>query len=223
MTKKRGTSAEATEQPKKMNFLLELHIWKSIGRLIFPVLLLTLMLNAIDAFFWTIGPLYAEGFTQLAMFDGLVLTVYMLPSLLVGWFVHILTRHLGKKHTAFLFCSLGSAGLITLPFLTNPVIILVMLFLASSCLALAWPAINGAYADYISEAPKLSTQIEGIEDFFTNIGYVVGPMIAGVLADNFGNAQSFAILGIFCVIASSILMEVVPKHISVTSVEKQVP
>jgi MFS family permease len=78
---------------------------------------------------------------------------------------------------------------------------------------MALPAINAAYADYISEAPQVEGEIEGLEDFAFNIGYVVGPISAGVLADILGMKGAFSILGAFGAALAFILLVVTPKNI----------
>lgn len=201
----------------KINFFREIHLWESIGHKIFPVLLLTMLLNIVDAFFWTIGPLYAESFKSFGDFEGIVLTAYTLPSLLVGWFVGSVTAKFGKKRSGFLAFAIGSAILTLLAFVTDPVVVIGVIFFASAAIAMAWPAINGVYANYINEAPRVEKEIEGVQDFFTNIGYVIGPMLAGFLAQAFGDANSFAIIGLIGVIAGLLLLVFTPKKISITA------
>ncbi|MCX6797795.1 MAG: MFS transporter [Candidatus Falkowbacteria bacterium] len=79
----------------------ELIIWGKIEKILFPVLFLTLILNFIDAFFWTVGPLFAESLTGVQKFAGFFMTAYSLPALLVGWSVGYFTIRHGKKRTAF--------------------------------------------------------------------------------------------------------------------------
>nr|HPI67557.1 MFS transporter [bacterium] len=179
-----------------IDIIREIKIWKKIVILCLPVLILIMMLNVLDAFFWTIGPLIAEGITSLEGFNGLFMVAYSLPVLLIGWFIGLVTRRLGKKKTAFLSFLLGSLILSTFTLFTSPYYLIVIILLASFFFALAWPAINGAFADYIAEAPEVGKDIEGVEDLFTNIGYIIGPIIAGVLADVFGNESAFSIFGL---------------------------
>lgn len=80
---------------------------------------------------------------------------------------------------------------------------------------MSMPAINAAYADYISEATQVEGEIEGLEDFAFNIGYVLGPISAGVLADTLGMKGAFSILGLLGVILAVILLVVTPKTITI--------
>lgn len=99
--------------------------------------------------------------------------------------------------------------------LHNPILILCDVFIASFFVGFTIPAINGAYADYISESSNVEKEIEALSDFSTNIGYVIGPIIAGFLADRVGNAQTFSILGLSGMIIAIILILKTPKSINI--------
>lgn len=200
---------------RKVNVLRELHIWNGIGKILLPVLLLTVFLNILDAFFWTIGPLLAESFGNLHPFNGLFLTMYELPPLLVGWFVGSATNVFGKKRTAFLSFGVGCLLLASIPLFANAYILLGIVFVASLFFGLSLPSINGAYGDYIKETSKYEKEIEGLEDFSTNIGYIIGPIMAGFLADRVGNMQAFSVFAVVGIIAALVLLKVTPKSITV--------
>lgn len=196
-----------------INVLGEIKVWKKIIVLILPVLILTMMLNILDAFFWTIGPLIAEGFVGMEGFNGLFLVAYSLPVLVIGWFVSSFTKRFGKKKTAFLSFLIGSLVLVCFIFFNNPYLMIAINLLASFFFALSWPAINGAYADYISEAPAIGKDIEGVADLFTNIGYVIGPIVAGILADILGNTAAFSVFGLVGALVALVLWVMTPKKI----------
>src|SRR3989344_379286 len=215
LTKKEGKKSQDFQVHKRRNFLKEINLWEKIGKIIFPVLMLTMLLNIFDAFFWTIGPLLSESYRSLSPFNGLFLTFYMLPPLIVGWFVGNITLKFGKKRAAFLSFIVGSLLLSIFPFVTNSLIILGIIFASACFIAIAWPSINGAYADYISEALSYESEIKALEDFFANLGYIIGPIMAGVLADNFGNENAFLFLGVTGAIIAFILWRKTPKQINV--------
>jgi predicted MFS family arabinose efflux permease len=196
-------------------FIFELKLWKRIDRVLLPMLILTMVLNAVDAFFWTIGPILAESFTSMHQFAGLFMAAYELPALLVGWFVGSVTRKFGKKHTAFIALLTSSLLLATLGYMTEPVLIIITVFISSALSSFAWPALRSAFADYIHEAGKYEKEIEGLEDLYTNIGYVIGPAAAGFLADYLGEAKTFSVIGVVGVLAALYLLKITPKHINV--------
>jgi len=202
---------------KKTNFFEEFSLWKKIGKSIFPILLLTLALNLVDAFFWTIGPLLAESIATIKQLAGLFMTAYSLPALLVGWIVGYFTIKYGKKMTAYVSFLIGSLLLSFLALFNNPILMILDIFLASIGISMAWPAINGVYADFISEKEKYEKEIEGLEDFYTNIGYIIGPIAAGFMADQLGNSLTFTCLGVFGVIVSLVLIKMTPRKLIITA------
>jgi len=200
---------------KRFNLFMELSVWRKIGKLIMPALVLTLLINTVDGFFWTIGPILAEGFLSQKMFAGFMMAAYTLPPLFVGWFVGYFTAKFGKKRTAFFSFFIGSIILAFLPLTNSLFHTTIIIFLSSTFIALSWPAINGAYADYISESRLVEKEIEGLEDFYTNIGYIIGPISAGFLADRFGNMNAFSVLGIAGALLAFILLKFTPRKINI--------
>ncbi|MFA5106714.1 MAG: MFS transporter [Patescibacteria group bacterium] len=200
---------------QRLNFLAELHLWKRIGRRLLPVLLITMILSVFDSYFWTIGPIFAEKISGPGQFTGLLLVAYQFPALLVGWYVGSVTRRLGKKRTAFFALLCASAIILTLGFVHQFALTIVIVFVASFFIALAWPSINGAYADYISEAPRVEKEIASLADFFANLGFVIGPILAGLLAESFGESMAFSLLGLGSIIVILFINRITPKHISV--------
>jgi len=200
---------------KPLNFLREISVWKKVGSILLPPLVIIMFYNVFDSFFWTLGPLLAESFKQLHPFNGLFLTAYTLPFLITGFLVGMVTKKLGKKRTAFLGFLVGSLTLSLFYFLHSPLFILGDILVASFFVGFTIPAINGAFADYISESSAVEREIEALSDFFTNAGYVVGPILAGFLADRVGGAVTFSILGIIGAVVAVILLIVTPRIINV--------
>lgn len=214
-TRKEPQIPEEHRKEHKRTTWSEIVLWGKIGRVLFPVLLLTLFLNFIDGFFWTVGPLFAESLEGVHELAGFFMTAYSLPALLVGWFVGYFTRRFGKKRTASLTLLIGSAIMSLIYFTHSPLMVLLTVFGASAFISMSWPAINGAYADYISETTKYEKEIAGLEDFYTNLGYVLGPMTAGFMADRLGNNGAFTFLGVCGIILAFYLFLHSKKHINV--------
>ena len=211
---KRSKTVELTARYNYKGMFQELKLWLSIDKIILPVLLLNTTLCIIDAFFWTVGPLLAESFRDIHPLAGFFMAAYTLPTLLVGWLVGGVTARFGKKRTAFIALLVGSGILSLIRYSHNSVMMIVIVFLASFCIAFAWPALKATFADYISETRRYEKEIEGLEDFYTNLGYVIGPMTAGIVADRVGNQATFGYLGIFGMIMALVLLKVTPRKIN---------
>lgn len=203
---------EKNPQPKSTFF--ELKLWIKIGKKMMPVLALTTFLFIIDALYWGLGPLLGRNFLEFGQFEGVFVTAYSLPPLIVGWFVGEITKKYGKKHTAYYSLLLGSLILFFLSFTHNPYLVIFIIFASSFFINISMPSINGCYADYISEDSQIEKEIEGIEDLFTNLGYIIGPVLAGILADLFGTIQAFSIFGLIGIVLAIILIIFSPKQIN---------
>ncbi len=200
---------------KNRPLLKELFLLKHLGWIIFPALLLTFMINLVDATFWTLGPIISESIPELGHLGGLFLTAYLLPSLFAGWFVGKLTLKLGKKKTAYISLLISSLLFASILLINNSYLLIAIVFIASFFISLASPAINGAYADYISEAPKVEKEIESLIDSATNLGFIIGPAFAGFLATGLGNLQTFSVMGMLGAVIAIILLIYSPKKIQV--------
>jgi len=211
---------ESFKRPRRKHLLIEVHLWEKLGKLMIPVLMVTFYLLFIDAFFWTLAPLYAEE-SAFAGFGGLFLTAYVLPELMVGWFISPLTNHFGKKRTAYLCLLTGSLILSSFFFIESPILSIFVVFIASMFINLAYPAVNSSYADYISDAPQVDGEIEGLEDFFVNMGYVFGPLAAGILAEILSIPAAFSILGLMGAILAVVLLIAGPKHIIIKTKQSE--
>ena len=196
-------------------FFQEIKLWLKIDRVLLPVLSMMMTLNIIEAFFWTIGPLLAESFRDIHPLAGFFMTAYTLPPLLVGWLVGGATVKLGKKKVSYLGLLLGSLLLSLMKFIDQSALVILDVFIASFFIAFSWPAIRAAFADYIKETRKYEKEIEGLEDFYTNLGFVIGPILAGVIADKMGNQTAFSVLGIFGAMMALLLFKITPRQINV--------
>jgi len=198
------------------NFFHEFALWKKIGHIIFPVLFFYTLIYIFDATFWVIGPIFAQNFPQFKDFGGLFMSMYTLPTLLVCWFVSKFTSKFGKKRTAFVSFLIGNILLIPLFFLKNPVVILITVFFSSVAASMAWPAINSACGDYIYESQKFDKEIEGLSDFSINLGYVIGPILAGFIADKVSTNFTFSFLAVVNIIFVILLLIFTPKNIKIS-------
>lgn len=190
----------------------EIRLWKVIGKFILPVLLITFILNVIDSFFWTIGPLLSD---SLGQWGSLFMTAYLVPPLFVGWFVGSISMKYGKKKTSIYSLFLGSAILSSFFFLETPALLVAGSLLSAFFMSFAWPSVSGAYADYISETPRVGKEIETLEDSFANFGFVIGPVLAGFSGEYMGNAATFTYLGILGILLSIFLLVITPRSINI--------
>jgi len=183
-----------TNHHKKRSLLFEVNIWTKIARFMVAPLIVTFFLFTIEAFFWTLAPLFAE--SNMTSFGGFFLAAYGIPILISGWFIGKITSKYGNRRTAFYGLLIGSV-LLSLFFLvsSNPWFIIILIFVAAMFFTIAMPSINGTYSDCIVASPELEKEIEGLEDLAFNTAYIFGPILAGLLSDLTSIPLAFSILG----------------------------
>jgi MFS family permease len=200
-------------KPKdRKNLFVELKLWGKLGTLLRPVLVMVFYYHIIDAFFWTLIPLYVLSMND-SQFGGIFLAAYSIPALIAGLFVGPVTKKYGKKRSAYASLLIGSLILSTFFLTTNPFALIVITFVASLFIKLTHPVMNSSISDYVNDAPQVEVEIEGLEDFSTNIGYIVGPIAAGIMADLFGMQATFGLIGVIGAILALSLLIFSPRRI----------
>lgn len=201
---------------RQPSFLQEIKKWKRLGRKIYPVIGMTFLLGIIDAFFWSVGPIFAESLESLQNFRGLFLAAFYLPVIFAVWFIKPMVQKFGKKKTSLYSVIVGLLVLSTIVFFTNALGIILVVFVSASLFSIAWPANDGVYADFISESDAMEKEVKGMGDFSSNLGYIIGPALAGFLMDVLGNSAAFSLLGVGGAAFAMFLLLITPKSITVT-------
>lgn len=215
--------AEKKEYPgvvrkSALSFFTEMDLWKKIGGVLFPVLLLTLIINLVDAAVWTIGPLFSEQLGLAAgISGGAFMTAYALPPILVGWLVGVIARKFGNAHTAQGSIAIGSIMLVFVGLITSTVFLIALIFVASFFLSIGWPSINAVYTEHIEKAAARRKEIETLQDLFTNFGDIGGPIVGGYLAQYLGFAHTFIALGIVGAVIAALLFILAPRAITASA------
>lgn len=198
-----------------LGLFAEIKTWSKIGRLLFPILFLTLTINLLDDAIWTVGPLFSESLKNMSGLGSAFMIAYTLPPLLVGWFVGGFANRFGKKRIALIALLFGSVLLIGIGMMDSAPLLLTTIFCISFCFAFVWPTIGAAYADDITDRSRYHESIETIDDLFTNVGDTVGPILGGFSAQFLGIPHTFIVLGIFGTIAATVLFRYSPKNLVV--------
>ncbi len=206
-------NSTGADQPRTLKY--ELMVWRKIlKKLALPATFIVLI-NVYDSFFYSVGPLLAETYDSLSPLNGLVVAAYWIPTLFVALYVSRFTAIWGKKRTAFITLFLAGLPLVFFAFSQDkPLATIGLIFLSSLFSSLSFPAIYAAFTDYVTEARTCEEEINAIQSLSGNLGYVIGPIFAGILVDGLGYSASFSVLGVIVVIGSLLLMLITPKHIS---------
>lgn len=189
----------------------ELLHWISLGKRVWPVLLISLVGGLVDATFWTTG----------TTISGWFVSAYMLPFLFVGMMVAKWGVDTGKKKWAERFVLLGGLGLMTLGWVEPGWMQLICVFASGTCLALAWPLTDAVYTDLVVRARRGRKHIMGMSAAAFSLAYIIGPIVAGWVAGQVGELQTFAWLGGLVASVALVLLLVTPKKLRLPQEEIQ--
>lgn len=195
---------------KKVN---SIEILLKVGLKMWPILILSMSLNIMESVFWIVSPIIEKISPQLDGFGGIILAVSMIPSLFISWAVGPITKYFGKKRSAYISFFLSSGVILLIPSISSPIIIVFLVFISNILQAITFPAMGGAIADYLKESKSHDTQILGAKDVFGNLGYIVGPILTGVLLDYTTGLDIFMYLGVFGMVVSTLLYIFSPRKI----------
>jgi MFS family permease len=138
---------------------------------------------------------------------------YTIPPLITGWIVGSLVKKFSKKMIVLGSLLSGSFLLIFVSYINIKFSLIVIFFLVSFFFALIWPTINGAYIDKIEKESSFREEIETIDDWFTNIGDTLGPIMGGYAAELLTVKNSFQAMGILGILITLILIKFTPRDL----------
>jgi MFS family permease len=205
---------------ERLTIFKEFQIWSIFSKRIWLLLLFMFCVVLIDSAIWSIGVLLSEQlFDTNGGIPGLLLVLYGMPLFFMGFFVKKVAAPFGKKRAAFI-TALVAAILLTLVGFTNEYyIIAILIFLFACFFAVSIPEIKGVFADLDNRVHKSRTSLIGLESSMFSIGYVIGPILSGLLADKFGIQLSFSILGMLLITVTLLCIVFVPRKIKLPQQE----
>lgn len=187
--------------------------WITLGKRVWPILLLSLMGGLVDATFWSTGTVLNDTLAETSTVGGWFMSIYMLPFLFVGIIVAKWGVDVGKKKWAERFVLMGGLCLVALPFIQNIWFMLACVFMSSLFLAMAWPLVDAVYTDLVSRARKGRKHVMGMSAAAFSLAYIVGPIFSGWLAGEYGEMGSFAVVGGMVVFVAIVLLLTTPKKL----------
>ena len=143
----------------------------------------------------------------------MIFFAYLSPALFVGLLAGKIAQPLGKKKAAY------SSGLMAGVFFTisglahTPLAFIISIFLGSIFIAVALPEINGTIEDYIERLGHSANSMIGLGNSMNSLAYIVGPILAGIIATFFDHQKTFTIIGILLIVIALISLIKTPRKI----------
>ncbi len=177
----------------------------------FGILLLffSLLFTVWEEIMLAFGPLFYTDVLKISSgLGGILMACFSLPAVFLSCYFGRLADKTGKKRILITGLIVTGISLVAFSY-TQALVPLFILALATSVgISLAIPALSGLMIDLSYKLPK--GKVVGIWDFFFDAGYVIGPVLGGLLASSVGIRNTFMITGI-AFILSCFLFLLVPK------------
>lgn len=202
-----------------INLAKELRFWLILLKTIWPLILITLVMNFIDSTFWTTGVIWTTKLALVNPLGSLLLSFYILPSLFMGFVVAKWGIYKGKKKFAVKFLIISGIFLSTLFLHDNIVTILMTVLISSIALSIAGPLVAGAYSDIVARLGTEKKHLIGFSSATANISYIITPPIAGLISDRVGEKSTFGYIGIITLVVSIFLLFIMPKKLKLRELE----
>jgi MFS family permease len=196
----------------------EFKIWTTLFKKVWLIYIFLFLISVIDSAFWTVGTLVSEELRHTSGLGSLFLPAYTLPALFVGLAISRLPST-GKKRTALLTGSLAGLILALVGLTPHPLALILIVFTSSVFLSISYPEIEAVFEDYVSRLGTQGTNMVGLQSSAISASYIVGPILAGALAQVFGNRPMFTILGLAVAGYSLLIFFIIPRKIRLPEAE----
>ncbi len=184
------------ESTKAFSFVT-FRVWSAFLGKIWPIYLFFFCLIMVDATIWSVGIFFAEQLRQISPLGAFFIPAYMVPVLVAPLFAGRLARRFGKKRSAFIIAiplsltlSIGHWAL------HSPLWHVGVMVLAGCFAGLILTESEAIFEDYVARLHRFSSEMIGLVRSASSLGYIVGPLVAGLLAEVLGTERTLAVIGL---------------------------
>lgn len=197
----------------EVNLWRELDHWRVLFARVWPIILVSIFLGLIDATFWTTGAVWTETLSKESFWGNLLLPVYQMPALFMGFVVTRWGIYKGKKKMALKFLILASLFLILLVFNMPIPVYILCAFMSSLMLGVTYPLIDAVYSDVVARMGRERKHLVGLSNSTSSIAYIVGPIIAGFITSVVGSKMTFVIVGCVTFVVAAVIFFITPRKL----------
>lgn len=213
LSTKAGLKHKASKPSDPVSPIVELKRWKIFLKRLWPLWTFSLSLYIIEAFFWTIGVVYAESLKGELELAGLMISLHVLPTFIIGMFMSRVKIKEHKKKIALLSALVAGGVLTTFGFANDVYQILGIVVVYSAFSAVSFNLLWATYEDYVAREESYETDLIGLERSASSVAYIIGPILGGFLAQQFGEKTAIATAGSALMFVSLLIFLIVPKKI----------
>jgi MFS family permease len=205
----RPVSIEISE----VNLIKELSHWRVLFVHVWPIILMSVFLGLIDATFWTTGAVWTEALGKQSIWGNFILPAYQLPALFMGFVVAKWGIFKGKKKMALKFMMVAALFLMLLFFELPVFLYIVIVLMSSMMLGVTYPLTDAVYSDIVARMGRERKHLIGFSSSTSSLAYIIGPILAGLIAGIVGERMTFGIAGVITFLMTVVLMFLIPKKL----------
>ncbi len=188
-------SQELTPTPARRTLSETIAIWKALDQILWPLLAFLALFFLFDSAVFTIGPILTERLKQQQELGGVFVSLYGIPGIFVGFFLSGVGKRFGKKKAAFVSGILGGFCAVLIGVSHVLLFMLIAMFFASLWLSVMEPLLLAVFEDLVARGESVANDLISFTALTSSFGYVVGPVLNGVMADLWGELSVFMIWG----------------------------
>lgn len=220
LTSRKEKNAELVNEPmEKFDIKEEIGYWRVLFAHVWPVLLISLTMGLIDATYWTTGTVLSDNMAKHGILGGMFLPAYMLAPIFMGLVLAKLGIYKGKKKIAEVFLLISGVFLACLGIGENIYLMLSLSLLVGISLSITWPMVDAVYSDILARMGKERKHMVGLSSSTMSLAYIIGPILAGVIASVVGERLTFVVMGFLAIVVATVLFFVTPRKIRLPQIE----
>ncbi len=164
------------------------------------LLFFSLLFTAWEEILWAFQPLFygANVLNIPPHLGGVLLAFFSLPGIFLSYPAGRLADRIGKKKVLLVGMSLIGIALILFSLTHQLILVFALALLISIGWSISLPSLNGLIIDH---TPDKKGEIVGLWDFFMDVGFVIGPIVGGVIAQFLGVRSVFLCMGILFLVS----------------------
>lgn len=183
--------------PDKAFSFVTFRVWSTFLGKIWPIYLFFFCLVVVDATIWSVGIFFAEELRQISPLGAFFVPAYIVPTLLAPLFAGKLARRFGKKRSAFVIAIPLSLTLFIGHWtLHSPLWHVAVMALAGCFAGMILTESEAIFEDYVARLHRFSSEMIGLVRSASSLGYIIGPLVAGLLAEVVGIERTLAVIGL---------------------------